>query len=926
MRLNGRRRAALLFLGSLAALIAIVVGVAVGAAIASVQNIREISRSTETESALPTVIIDRRGREITELFGDEKRTIVSIEEVPRHVIYALITREDRAFFRHGGFNLWRMSSAAANLALQYVTGGRAGYFSGASTLTQQLAKMMYTDQSVTVTRKIQELWWSLQLERHLTKYEILEEYLNRMPFGHGTYGIEAASQFYFGHSATELSVAESVLLVLQLSSPSFRTYSPIANPDNASELQQEILNQMVDLGYTTREEADASFQEYWAGHDYTRSANTAAFLVRLERDPAPWFTEHVRIRLQDELLLGSANIYTDGYRVYTTLDLDYQRVAQQQLWGGIQNANETYRRNQQRNQERSERYVPLVEMLSLGLDVRNMQVGSARDRRTATVYFRDELSPMLDMISMMFDSSEQDAMRQITAATYLDRRAVADRTRVEGALISLENDTGHILAMVGGSPFEAGNQVNRAINAMRPPGSSFKPLYYAAALDRRAITPASSFVDAPIVFWNHDGTPYTPRNYNGEWRGATLTRYALATSMNVVSLRILDQVGLSDGLATAGRLLGLNETQMAQRGFEPRYPVGLGTVAVSPLHMARGFATFPNGGREVIPVSIRYIEDRRGNTILSPAQDVAQDLLRKGSAAQIISPQAAYLMVDMLKSTVDYGTLRNRRLLVGGFDGMPMAGKTGTTQNWSDAWTVGFSPYMTTAVWLGFDRGGSNSLGTNQTGAMTAGPIWAWYMKEVHKDLPVREFERPNGLVEVTVTARTGKLPTENYRGDTIQEVFIAGTEPKEFDTSEAFHADRRDRVVGQLTRPTSVSPAASVRDSIFSTMDFSTTTEESEPSAPSFDSGVNPFFDDSPSTRRTPVPRPTDDQPPEPAPAQGLQWPFRSQPFAPVPLPTPDRDSEAVETSDEAGAGSESEPTEPARSSEEPARNRLFD
>lgn len=846
MRFNGRRRAALLVLVSFAVVTAVVVGVAVGAAIASVQNIQEISRSTETESALPSVLIDRHGREITELFGDEKRTIVSIEDLPRHLIYALITREDRAFFQHGGFNPWRMTAAAANLALNYVTGGRAGYFSGASTITQQLAKMMYTDQSVTITRKLHELWWALQLERHLTKYEILEEYFNRMPFGHGTYGIEAASQFYFGHSATELSVAESVLLVLQLSSPSFRTYSPIANPENARDLQREILTQMVDLGYTTRKEADESFQEYWAGHDYTRSANTAAFLVRLERDPAPWFTEHVRIRLQDELLLGSANIYTDGYRVHTTLDLDFQREAQRRLWDGIQQANETYRRNQAGNQERIERFVPMVEMLSVGFDVENMQVGSAADRRNARHYFRDELSPIVDMVSMMFDSSEQDAMRQVTRATYLERRALADRTRVEGALVTLENETGHILAMVGGSPFEAGNQVNRAISGMRPPGSAFKPLYYAAAVDKRVITPATQFVDAPVVFWNNDGTPYAPKNYNGEWRGPTLTRFALATSMNVVSLRILDQVGFADGLGTAGRLLGLNETQMVQRGFEPRYPVGLGTVAVSPLHMARAYATFPSGGREVIPVSIRYIEDRRGNTVLSPAQDVAQQLLRKGRDAQIVSPEAAYLMVDMLKSTVEYGTLRNRRLLVGGFDGMPMAGKTGTTQNWSDAWTVGFSPYMTTAVWLGFDRGGSNSLGTNQTGAQTAGPIWAWYMKEVHKNLPPREFERPSGLVEVTVTANSGALPTENYRGRTMTELFIAGTEPKAFDTTETFHTDRRDRIASQLTRPTSVTSAVGARNSIFSTPLAATGTRTDDSgSGATFGAGVNPFLDD---------------------------------------------------------------------------------
>ncbi len=851
MRFSGGRRVVLLFLIAVIVVFGAVIGVTVGLAVASVRNIDEISRTTDTELALPTVLIDRNGRQITELFAAEKRTPVSIEEVPRHVIYALVTREDRAFFQHRGFNLVRMGAAAVNIGLEFVTGNRSGYFSGGSTITQQLAKMMYTDQSVTITRKLVELWWALQLERHFTKYQILEEYLNRMPFGHGTYGIEAASRFYFSKPATDLTVAEAVLLILQLSSPGFQTYSPIANPQYARSHQRLILNQMVALGYTTQEEADESFETYWANHDFTRSATTGAFLERRERDPAPWFSEHVRIRLQDELLLGAANIYTDGYRVYTTLDLDYQRVAQRQLWDGIQSANETYRQNQATRESRIDRYVPIVDMLSLGFDIENMAVGTSRDQKRAAIQFRTQLAPILDMTSLMFDRTEQDAMRQISREVFLQQQAVTQRTRVEGALITLENETGHILAMVGGSPFEPGNQINRAVNAQRPPGSAFKPLYYAAAINNGTVTPATAFNDAPVVFWNNDGTPYTPRNFQGTWSGMTRVRHALATSMNIVSLRVLNAVGFSEGLGTAGRLLGLNETQMAQRGFEPKFPVGLGTVSVSPMHMARAFAVFANAGREVIPISIRYIEDRRGRIIMSPEQDVNRELARKGQAAQILSPQAAYVMTDMLKSTVAYGTLRNRYLLVGGFGGMPMAGKTGTTQNWSDAWVVGYSPYMTTAVWLGFDRGGSNSLGTNQTGAQTAGPIWAWYMKEVHANLPVREFARPSGIVDLTVTAETGKLPTEDYRGRTINEIFISGTAPTQFDTQQAFHDERRERITANLARPTTVSAAATIRDRVLS-LDLVSPVAPDEPARPAPltvpDGAVNPFFSDDPS------------------------------------------------------------------------------
>ncbi|MEE8440653.1 MAG: PBP1A family penicillin-binding protein [Spirochaetia bacterium] len=846
MRIRRRRRVVLATLISLAVVLAVSIGVTVGVAVASVKNIREIGRSAETESALPSVLLDRNGRTITELFGDEKRTLVSIEDLPRHLIHALVTREDQPFFEHGGFSLWNMTRAAVNIGLNVVTGGRAGYFSGASTITQQLAKMMYTDQSVTISRKIKELWWSLQLERHLTKFEILDEYLNRMAFGHGTYGVEAASQFYFGHTATELTVAESVLLVLQLSSPGSLSYSPIANPEDAQALQRQILDEMVGLGYATQAEVDQSFQEYWANHDYTRSATTAAFLERLDNDPAPWFSEHVRIRLQEELLLGSANINTDGYRVYTTLDLDYQDAAQRYLWEGIKKANETYRRNQVNNEERVERFIPMIDLLALAFDIEEFKVGTERAQARAANYFREEMTPLIDAISMFLEFQGQDPLRQVTRSSYLEGRQLAQRTTVEGALITIENETGNILAMVGGSPFESRNQNNRAISAFRPPGSSFKPLYYSAGIDSGLITPATVYMDSPVVFPNIDGTLYIPENYNGEWRGPTRVRYALATSMNVVSLKVFDDIGFTDALNNAGRLLGLNETEMAERGFEPRYPVGLGTVSLSPLLQARAFATFPNGGREVVPISVRFIEDRRGTEILNPAQEVFEQLNRKGDDAQIISPQAAYIMTSILQSTVEFGTLRNRRILVGGFGDMAMAGKTGTTQNWSDAWTVGFSPYMTTAVWLGFDRGGTNSLGTNQTGAQTAGPIWAWYMKEIHETLPPREFERPPGIVDVTITEESGLLPTEDYRGVTIEEIFIAGTEPTKFDTTEDFHDTRGARIAAEYSRTSSGGNSVATRLRELGLLSGSDRTS-TDPGTSTFQGTGNPYLEDRP-------------------------------------------------------------------------------
>jgi penicillin-binding protein 1A len=359
------------------------------------------------------------------------------------------------------------------------------------------------------------------------------------------------------------------------------------------------------------------------------------------------------------------------------------------------------------------------------------------------------------------------------------------------------------MAMIGGSRFEANNQFNRAVDARVEPGSSFKPLYYSAAIEERVITPATMIYDSPVVFWNDDGSPYTPENYRGEWEGPVLARTALARSMNVPSLRILERVGFESALDTASALLGIPQEERVKRNLVRRYPVGLGIVEVAPIEMAKAFATFANQGQEVIPIAIRYIEDRNGRIILEPEKELRLEQQQRGEERQVVSPQTAYIMTDMLQTTVERGTLRHLpRFYFDDNFNQPVGGKTGTTQNWADAWTVGFTPYYTTALWFGFDQGGSNSLGTNQTGAVTTGPVWGRYVNEIHQGLPRREFPRPaEGLTEVTVSARSGKLPTEDYDGPTREEIFITGTEPREFDTLEDFEDRQQPVLVDRLRR-----------------------------------------------------------------------------------------------------------------------------
>ena len=286
----------------------------------------------------------------------------------------------------------------------------------------------------------------------------------------------------------------------------------------------------------------------------------------------------------------------------------------------------------------------------------------------------------------------------------------------------------------------------------------------------------------------------------GQWEGPVTLRYALAKSMNVPSIQVLDGIGFDAAIERASKLLGITDPVKIENTFPRKYPLGLGIISVSPMQMAKAFSTFANEGKEVTPIAIRYIEDRRGNIIYEPEKELRAEQKRAGDKLQILSPQEAYIMVDLLKSTVEFGTLAGRRRLVGGFDGMPMAGKNGTTQNWSDAWTVGFSPYMTTAVWFGFDVPG-NSLGINQTGATAAGPVWAKYMKEIHKTLPVKEFDKPEtGFVEVEVCEKSGMLPTEACT-QTREEIFLEGTEPQSIWTICEFEDDRTQELVRRLQK-----------------------------------------------------------------------------------------------------------------------------
>ncbi len=760
------------------------IGIVGGYALARLHNpmIREDLK--EYKPALPTQIYDRDGELITEIFSDIKRDIVPVQELPKHLMYALISREDTDFFDHNGFSFRGTARAAWNVLI-------GSYFSGGSTLSQQVAGKHYADRSkLTITRKLRELWFAFKMERELSKYEILEMYMNEMYFGHNTYGVEAASQFYFDHSSRELSIAEAAILVIQLASPAL--YSPINHPQRAQSRQKDVLDQMVELGYTTREEADRSYQNYWNNYDYNRSNIASAYFDN--KSKAPYFSEYVRLQLND-MLYGAVNINKDGYIVHTTLDLDYQRIADSIMENAYRHINEEYHNNKrERLDVVDETYLPIIELLALTYNVEDIHITGAQEKKAAVNHYFDSIAPSIEVLASMLGS---DSLYQVSQYSQEATDKRKSSSTIEGALITIDNHSGHSMAMVGGSDFET-KQYNRAVDAQIQPGSSFKPLYYSAAISSGKYTPATRLYDGPIVFFDNNGKRYTPMNYLGNWEGSVLLRYALATSMNVPSLQVLDGIGFDTAIDRASKLLGMEDKKEDRTLFPRGFPLGLGITAVAPIKMARAFATFPNQGKAVEPMAITKVLNRDGESIINPEQERIRQQKHGNEQEQILSPQAAYVMVDLLKSTVEFGTLRWRRVNVGGFDGMPMAGKTGTTQNWGDAWTVGFSPYYASAVWFGFDTPG-NSLGRELTGATAAGPVWAEYMKAIHQGLPKKEFTKPDtGLVQVKVCTESGLLPTQHCP-ESKEELFIAGTEPKQFCDIHKFKEERDDDLVRKL-------------------------------------------------------------------------------------------------------------------------------
>ncbi len=646
-----------------------------------------------------------------ELIGQfyiKQRIYTPIDSIPQNLINALIATEDRKFYRHWGIDLDRIAKAMVKNILSF------RIREGASTITQQLARNLYLSQELSLTRKIREAITAVQIERTYTKQEILEMYLNVAYFGMSAYGVESASFVYFGKSPSELTLAECALLVGMLRSPA--RYNPFEYPDRAIKIRDVVLKNMLVMGFITEEEYEKARKEPLnlnRAREYTSS------------EIAPHFLEYVRWQLTKKAEKYGFNIYKDGLVVYTTLDARIQRHAiravKEQL-GELQ-------------KEFDKAWKWDSSLLNSILD--------KAIRQSPRYLSADSADKSRVYKELMNDKAFVDSVKR-------------EATRIQVGFVAIEPQTGYIKAMVGSSNFETIKYgLNHTTQIKRQPGSAFKPFVYTIAIDN-GYSPAYQLLNQPITIIMANGEKWTPSNFDGSFGGKVTLREALKMSINVVAVRVLQE------LAPINQVIDYAHRMGIKTDIPPYESIALGTAEVVPLQLTSAYGVFANEGVYVEPISILRIEDRFGNVI-----EEAQPEKR-----EVISKETAYIITNMLEDAVNSGTgIRVRE-----FFHLPCAGKTGTTQDFADAWFVGYTPNLVAGVWLGFDERRITFGGNFGQGGRAAAPLWGRFMKYVYDDpeinMPILDFEQPPDVILATICAESQKLATQ-YCPQKITDLFI---------------------------------------------------------------------------------------------------------------------------------------------------------
>ncbi len=707
IEIGGRKVVGVVLFGLLV-LLSAAVGAGAGLLLVYSTDLPQVEELERYRPSSVTELYDTHGRVIG-TFALQRRVIASYDDYPVVLRNALTSIEDKDFYQHSGINLWRIAGAAYR---DIESGGKV---QGASTLTMQLARNLFLSPDRSFYRKMQEALLAIQIERRFTKPQIFTLYANQIFLGHGAYGFEAASEYYFSKPAKKLNLDEAALLAGLPKAPQY--YSPIVHPERSLKRRNLVLNAMLEDGKITAAQAEA--------------AKNAPIVLNVQKDQnalAPYYVEEIRRYL--EAKYGSDQVLEGGLRVYTSLDMDLQKAANQAVLDGLA----AYERrhgwrgkleNVIAEGEKLGKYEDpdwdeepdingythaLVIQVSPGAAEIRFGQHTAALSQADVAWTKRKLADILhtgDIVYVKVLALDRGGKARVS---------LEEDTGTEGALVAIDNATGEIKAMVGGRDFNR-SKFDRATQALRQVGSSFKPYVYTAVIDQGG-SPDDTIVDAPVTFQTPSG-PYVPHNYDDKFEGTITLRRALAQSRNIPALKLADRIGIKTVIDYAHRF-GITSNI-------PAYlPVALGSAEITPIEQTSAFMVFPNDGVRVAPRYITKVTDYEGRIMEEDYSDIRD----------VISSRPARIMTAMLREVVLHGTGIAAAKMP-----YPLAGKTGTTNDFTDAWFVGFSPTLTCGVWIGYDE--KQSLGDNETGSRAALPIWMQFMNIALAGKDQGEFQPP---------------------------------------------------------------------------------------------------------------------------------------------------------------------------------------
>ena len=721
---------------------------------------------------LITEVYDDGNKLISE-FYIERRVLLPLNNIPPVMKLATLAVEDDQFYKHKGFNFKRIAGALwSNIKA-------GGVVEGGSTITQQITKTMFLTPERTLFRKIREAILAARIERNFSKDEILEIYLNQIYYGHSAYGVEAAALVYFGRHVNELTLPEIAMIAGLPRAP--KLYSPYFSPERAKNRRNHVLRRMESLDYITHEEAEGAVKSELKLKEREERKNFA-----------PYFSEYIRQYVEDKY--GSSGLYKGGLKVYTTLKMEYQEAAESAVKEGLREIDKrlgyrgpfgnvkplgqyidwrkvdeielkNFPDGREKNGNRTlgvvaevtpEKALVFAKDIKGYIYVKDMEWAHKHDTAVDALSFgkvknAEEVLKTGDIVDIKI-LEEKDKKGNLKFA--LEQEPV-----IQGALLCIEPATGFVRAMVGGYDFDK-SKFNRAIQAQRQPGSAFKPIVYSASFEK-GFTPASIFIDSPVIFEEKDEENWKPANFEEKFYGPTNLRTALTHSRNVITVKLLQSMGVRHMLEYARRL-GIKSY------LTPDLSLALGTSGVTLYELTSAYGVFSNKGIKTEPMVIKSITDKDGNLLEE----------NKPREEKVISEELAFITTNILQSVVQEGTGWRAKAL-----GRPVAGKTGTTNNYMDAWFLGYTPDLIAGVWVGMDK--DEPIGKNETGARAASPIWVSFMEKALKGMPAKSFQIPTGVVFTKIDKKTGLLATPETT-DMALECFIEGTEPTEFSDGEA--------------------------------------------------------------------------------------------------------------------------------------------